>query len=624
MWALSCALALASAVVGGAVAGIHPFDPGFGAGSVLEIPSATADSVYAGAVLAGGALVAAGDDGDRPSIIRVTAAGALDPMFGGGTGRVAPALGNRASITGICEDSLGRLVIAGLIEDDAGVPRAYVARLRSDGAVDASFGDGGLLIPFGSAPSLAHSVELDGAGRPVAATRFLFPNPAGEGAFVRLTVDGLPDPAFGGGDGIAETAGPLFDATPQPTGIVGFGRLGARSAIVRVTAAGLPDTAFGGGDGVVESSTLAVLTAGTVDASGRALAVGATSTPDQRPALLRLTAAGAVDATFGSGGLAVAPHTGSARAVDVDPDGLIALGGYRSGGGFVTLLTDSGAIDARFGSAGTVTIAGSLGTGETTEVRWTPGGKIAAMGATYLGPSDGPRPQALLALLRLDRTPPTLMLPADQVLEATGPAGASPSLAGLAATDDHDPHPAVACAPATVPLGTHPVTCTATDASGNRSQRSFSVTVVDTTAPTLTLPSALAVDATNPSGAVVTFVATASDSVAGPLPVRCAPASGVTLPVGDTRVSCDATDGRNTVAGSFVVHVRGAQEQFARLRSDTTDPALSRILAGIAQPLAPTRSTCNGLLSYASKADRAGRPDLAVRARRIAAVLGCR
>jgi hypothetical protein len=163
-----------------------------------------------------------------------------------------------------------------------------------------------------------------------------------------------------------------------------------------------------------------------------------------------------------------------------------------------------------------------------------------------------------------DTAPPTLSLPPGITAEATGPSGAVVAFTPTA-TDDHDPNPAVSCLPAsgsTFALGSTEVDCTARDASGNQSTGSFSVTVRDTTAPTLAPPSPINVDATGPGGAVVTYTAVATDAVDPHPTVTGTPASGSTFPVGTTTVTLTATDaaGNNSTA-TLTVHVRGATEQ---------------------------------------------------------------
>ena len=80
--------------------------------------------------------------------------------------------------------------------------------------------------------------------------------------------------------------------------------------------------------------------------------------------------------------------------------------------------------------------------------------------------------------------PPTLDLPADFTVEATGPGGAV-----VTYTVSTSPGAAVACVPpsgATFPLGTTTVQCTATDTFNQTTTGAFSVTVADTTPPAVT------------------------------------------------------------------------------------------------------------------------------------------
>jgi HYR domain len=83
--------------------------------------------------------------------------------------------------------------------------------------------------------------------------------------------------------------------------------------------------------------------------------------------------------------------------------------------------------------------------------------------------------------------------------------------------------------------------------------------------PVLLLPADLTVDATTPSGATVTFEATATDDSGTPA-VTCVPASGTTFAIGTTTVTCSVTDDDGaTETGSFEVGVRGARDQVTDL-----------------------------------------------------------
>jgi choice-of-anchor A domain-containing protein len=88
-----------------------------------------------------------------------------------------------------------------------------------------------------------------------------------------------------------------------------------------------------------------------------------------------------------------------------------------------------------------------------------------------------------------DTEPPVLQLPAPLVLEGTSPAGAQAHFTATA-TDAIVGAVPVTCTPAsgsTFALGTTQVTCSAADGHGNTAQGSFTVTVVDTTPPTLSI-----------------------------------------------------------------------------------------------------------------------------------------
>lgn len=152
-----------------------------------------------------------------------------------------------------------------------------------------------------------------------------------------------------------------------------------------------------------------------------------------------------------------------------------------------------------------------------------------------------------------------LTLPADITAEAGSAAGAVVhyNASGTGSGDDENGRPTtqVTCAPASgslFPLGATTVSCTSADNESG----SFTVTVVDTTGPALTLPGPISIKATSSAGAAVSYNASAVDAVDGAVSVSCSPASGSTFPVGTTSVQCSASDSRNNASsGSFTVTV---------------------------------------------------------------------
>lgn len=159
-----------------------------------------------------------------------------------------------------------------------------------------------------------------------------------------------------------------------------------------------------------------------------------------------------------------------------------------------------------------------------------------------------------------DVAPPVFSFtPDNQAVEATTPQGAAVTYESPTATDNLDPSVDVECAPASgsvFPLGNSGVTCSTHDVAGNSATTSFTITVADTTPPVLIVPGSITDEATSPSGKSVSFVATAADAVTPSPLVMCTPASGSTFAIGETLVSCVATDAAgNSSTQSFVVTI---------------------------------------------------------------------
>jgi len=158
-----------------------------------------------------------------------------------------------------------------------------------------------------------------------------------------------------------------------------------------------------------------------------------------------------------------------------------------------------------------------------------------------------------------DTTPPFVTVPSDITVEAAGPTGAIATYATSAS--DAVSVVSFSCTPAsgsTFVLGTTLVNCNAADAAGNIGSAFFHITVQDTTPPALTLPADITVLARSGSGtAIVTYSATATDLVDGPVLVFCSPLSGSIFSLGTTKVNCSATDTHmNIGTGLFKVSVQ--------------------------------------------------------------------
>ena len=158
----------------------------------------------------------------------------------------------------------------------------------------------------------------------------------------------------------------------------------------------------------------------------------------------------------------------------------------------------------------------------------------------------------------VDTQPPTLVIPAPII------AGNDPWQCGgvvafsVAATDTVSDVTVVSTPPSgsVFPTGVTTVTTVATDASGNQATESFTVTVNDTEAPSLTVPASIVVGNTpGQCGGVVNFTVTGADNCSS-VTVVSDPATGSLFPMGATTVTSTATDASgNITTKTFTVTV---------------------------------------------------------------------
>jgi uncharacterized delta-60 repeat protein len=168
--------------------------------------------------------------------------------------------------------------------------------------------------------------------------------------------------------------------------------------IVRFASDGSPDTSFGtsgttrvdfGGDDRPADLALQV--------DGKIIVAGSTSSGGGRYALLRLNGDGSPDANFGTAGLVSSPFTGSGdfgHAVALQSDGRIvvagAVGNSSSNSDFgIARYTSAGALDPSFGSGGLVRVDFFGSFDGASDMLIQPDGKIVAAGSARNGATTG-------------------------------------------------------------------------------------------------------------------------------------------------------------------------------------------------------------------------------------------
>jgi uncharacterized delta-60 repeat protein len=254
-------------------------------------------------------------------VVRLDADGSLDPTFGTRgivTAPIAPTCG-ACQTAALAPD--GDIVLTGeagqlsaALGGDPSAPSAWeVASLTPAGALDSSFGDGGLeTIPATDAGGYDVAVLASGEVMTLGLT-----NLSGEaaGSIAELSLlgpNGGPDRGFDAGQPAALPAG--SGATALLVEPDGAAIVGGASALFGFTPDGRPDPAFGQA-GVAQvgrlPSPLQLLPA----SGGGLLAVGRLPGAAGTLTALRVTAAGAVDPTLGGQtGIRVKPAFGGGRS----------------------------------------------------------------------------------------------------------------------------------------------------------------------------------------------------------------------------------------------------------------------------------------------------------------------
>jgi uncharacterized delta-60 repeat protein len=310
------------------------------------------------------------------------APGDLDTSFAG-DGKRAIDFGGTDAAQAILVQGNGRIVVAG-----GGGPAGSfcVARLRPNGTFDTTFGSGGRRrIAFGGDSETAFGAALQGDGKIVLAGDSDF-----RVAVARLNSNGSLDKTFSGDGRKTFSWGPLSRATAVivlPNGkllLGGFsGPEGGNVQAARLNPTGALDTTFGtGGIATVDFGGDDFGLAMARQANGRILLAGRSTTAGA--VLARLRAGGALDPDFDGDGRVIFPGEGSLADVRVQPDGRIVVAGNTQGSQAMTVtrLNTNGSPDLTFAGDGTATIDIGQMADQAGGAVLQPDGKIVVAGST--------------------------------------------------------------------------------------------------------------------------------------------------------------------------------------------------------------------------------------------------
>ena len=413
------AITLAFVVSGRTVLAVDgDLDPTFGTdGKVLTDFDHSTDIANAVAIQADGKLVVVGttyQDNDFSNedfaVARYNPDGTLDKTFGAG-GKVQtdfPGLAAVASSVVIQPD--GKIVVAGgAFPLFTFLGDFKVVRYNSNGSLDTSFGDGGIVTTTFPEGSYAFDVALQPDGKIIAAgTVFVDFNPGESSdtdfALARYNPDGTPDGTFGtGGQVTTDFVGnedDAFSVLIQPDGkIVAVGSANDPVkfydfAAVRYLSNGAIDTSFGvagkvstdfRGGGFDRAHSAALQTDGSIVAAGFAITVSGGS---ENFAVARYNSSGVLDTTFSDDGRAQIDFGSccqSAYEVLLQSDGKIIAVGYPNSESsdsdfLLARLSSTGTLDTTFGIGGKVrTSFGDLN-GGANGAALQADGKVVAVG----------------------------------------------------------------------------------------------------------------------------------------------------------------------------------------------------------------------------------------------------
>ena len=209
-------------------------DTSFGTGGKVTTDLGTnSDGARAIAIQPDGAIVVVGTAGEDIALARYTTDGKLDATFGTG-GKTITDLGFSDVANGVALTPAGQIVIAGYTVGAHSNWDFLLARYRSDGTLDSTFGSGGhVTTDVGGGDDFAENIAVDAQGRIILVGRATSSTIL-DMALVRYTADGTPDASFDG-DGLL---------TVDFHGRGEFGQDVALDAAGRIVAAGY--TANGG------------------------------------------------------------------------------------------------------------------------------------------------------------------------------------------------------------------------------------------------------------------------------------------------------------------------------------------------------------------------------------------
>ena len=369
-------------------------------------PTAQTDTAYSVLIQADGKIVAAGGSSGGFTLARYNADGSFDTTFDG-DGKVTTASSTQSSGTAyaLAIQPDGKLVVAGYGSNGGTWSDIALARYDTNGSLDTTFdGDGIVNTDFFNTYESAYGVTILPDGRIAATGYFTFGGSDYKFSVVRYNTDGTLDTSFDSDGKVYTPMGiPVYsganDVAIQADGkivVAGSASNGANEdfMVARYNADGSPDFSFGVEgkiriDIAVQNPFGERARAMAIQPDGKILVGGYSNASGNNPdfALMRFNSNGSIDFTFDGDGIVTTSFALSEYINDiaVQPDGKIVAVGYV----FVTPAYDiavarynsDGSLDTSFDGDGKLTTDFGGGGDRADAVALQPDGKIVVAGS---------------------------------------------------------------------------------------------------------------------------------------------------------------------------------------------------------------------------------------------------
>jgi uncharacterized delta-60 repeat protein len=354
-----------------------------GDGRVFTLSGIYGASANAVVIQSDGKIVVAGSSYSKSAsfaVVRYNTNGSLDTSFGT-DGKVLTGIGLNSEAKAIVIQDNGKIIVGGSSSDSSFNQTLAVARYNSDGTLDTTFDNDGIVT--GTTFDCAFSIAIQSDGKIVAQS---FSD------VIRYNSNGSVDSSFGNNGRVAVGQYSIYKTRSlalQTDGkILATGYAQGGLSLFRFNTDGIADVSFAGdGSMLLQSGYLIQSNAITTQFDGKIVIAGAAANGVN---VFRVNSNGSVDSSFGTNGV-VTSYSDWVEIVSliIQPDSkIVTTQSYRfdvpDRNFSVNRYNPDGSFDTSFGTDGKVITGEFTGFSNLSAVAVQPDGKIVAVGSTTI------------------------------------------------------------------------------------------------------------------------------------------------------------------------------------------------------------------------------------------------